>query len=69
MPYHCPIFTCGCGAVYPIQNFMEQEGTKWEVKCTKCGTHAYLILHVPKDLLIKDVVQRVEFERIHGEIK
>lgn len=69
MAYHCPIFTCGCGKVYPVHNFMQQKDSHTGFACDKCGTLVEITVHVPKDLLIKDVVQKVEFERIHGKIK
>jgi hypothetical protein len=69
MPYHTPIITCGCGQVYPIHNFLEQKDAYIGICCSKCGSLFEVTVHVPKDLLIQDVVQKAEFEKIHGKVK
>lgn len=69
MPYHTPIFTCGCGKVYPISDFMEKKDMHTGFVCDVCGTMVEITVHVPKDLLIQDVTQKAEFEKIHGKVK
>ena len=69
MPYHTPQLTCGCGKNFPLHDFMKQKDVHIPICCENCGTLFEVTLHVPKDLLIQDAVQRAEFERIHGPIK
>ena len=69
MPYHTPHFACGCGKIYPLHNFMEQKDVHSSFACPVCGTLVEITIHVPKDLLIQDAVQKAQFEEIHGEVK
>lgn len=69
MPYHTPLLICGCGQTYPLVDFMKQKDAHMGIACKKCGSLFEVTIHVPKDLLINDAVQKAEFEKIHGEVK
>lgn len=68
MAYCTPQFTCGCGEAYPLHDFMKNKDAEISIACKKCGTLVEMTIHVPKDLLVCDAVQKADFERLHGKV-
>jgi len=68
MAYHTPQFICGCGETYALHDFILKKDSEISVACQKCGTLVEMVIHVPKNLLIQDVIQKKDFEAIHGKV-
>lgn len=69
MPYHTPLLICGCGTIFPLHDFIKEKDASMDFMCKVCGSTFEIVIHVPKDVLINDAVQRADFEKIHGKVE